>query len=279
MWRAVLLTGMLGLASLVYGAGKPAPSMCAAAIPQQPITPPSKKKIEAKLTEQNKILIIRQVDGDFARAVRPLPSIKSGFRIKPGGKVDEQALQSALMRSLPAAKPGERVQITGIEFHRKSIRVNINGGSHPHKSLRQRIHVSLGLPFPTAQVVKNQPTGLIKVGSTLVVEFGGPVPNITPAQLEKYLSPFLSFADGRSASQIWIDSLPPKFRKAITNHQAAVGMDRTMVLAALGRPGHKVRDFSPSGVMTEDWIYGRPPGRTIFVTFLGNQVIRVKTFP
>jgi hypothetical protein len=277
MRRAVLLSGMLGFASLLFGAGKAALPMRAAATAQQPITPPAKK--ETKLTEQNKILILREVDGDFVRVVRPLPSIKSGFQIKPDGKVDEEALQSALMRSLPAAKAGERVQITGIEFHRKSIRVNINGGSHPHKSLRQRIHFSVGLPIPTAQVIKEQPQGLVKVGSTLVVEFGQPVPNITPAQLEKYLSPFLSFADGRSASQIWVDSLPPKFKNGIANHQAVVGMDRTMVLAALGRPGHKVRDFSPTGVMTEDWIYGRPPGKTVFVTFLGDQVIRVKMFP
>lgn len=268
---------MLGLASLLYGAGKTARPMRAAASSQQSITPPAAK--ETKLTEQNKIQILREVDGDFAQVVRPLPSIKSGFRLKPNGKVDEQALQAALMRSLPAAKPGDQVQITGIEFHRKSIRVNINGGSHPHKSLRQRIHVSVGLPFPIGQMSRNQPQGLIKVGSTLIVEFGRPVPNITPAQLEKYLSPFLTFANGRSASQIWVDSLPPKFKNAIANHQAAVGMDRRMVLASLGRPGHKVRNFSPTGVMTEDWIYGRPPGTTIFVTFLGNQVIRVKTFP
>jgi len=30
------------------------------------------------------------------------------------------------------------------------------------------------------------------------------------------------------------------------------------------------------GVETEDWIYGVPPGKIVFVTFNGNKVIKVK---
>jgi len=30
------------------------------------------------------------------------------------------------------------------------------------------------------------------------------------------------------------------------------------------------------GVELEDWIYGAPPGRVIFVTFHGSKVVRVK---
>jgi len=51
-----------------------------------------------------------------------------------------------------------------------------------------------------------------------------------------------------------------------------------MVLAALGRPEHKVRERTPDGDETEDWIYGSPPARTTFVTFAGDKVIRVEQF-
>jgi hypothetical protein len=55
-------------------------------------------------------------------------------------------------------------------------------------------------------------------------------------------------------------------------------MNHDMVLAALGRPGHKVRERDPDGSETEDWIYGSPPARTTFVTFVGDKVVRVKEF-
>jgi hypothetical protein len=277
MRRASLLVFALGLAAPLLGVGGSSGTMRAEALLQHPPLPPTDS---GHLSERNRIAIVRDVGGEFAKVVKPLPSVKPGFRIKPGDKVDQSALDQALVRSLPAANPGDTVQITGIEFKSKEIFVNINGGSHPHKSLRDRIHISVGMPWPSSsRVVQNQPPGLVKVGSTLILDFGGPVPDVTPAQLKQYLSPFLNFADQRSASQVWVDTLPPEFRKAIAEHRAVVGMSHDMVLAALGRADRKVREFRPDGTQTEDWIYGSPPGTTIFVTFVGDKAIRVKQYP
>ena len=264
----------LGIAAPLFGAGAAGQPARANADIKHPATPAT-----GRLSETDKLEIVRSVDGEFAKVVQALPSVKPGFYLKPGGKINQQALQSALTLSLPAANPGDTVQITGIVFKKKEIRVNINGGSHPHKSLIQRIHMSVGMPWPTGRVMQNQPPGLVKIGSTLIVEFNGPVPNVTPGQLKAYLAPFLSFANQRSAAQNWVESLAPKFQKAIAERKAVVGMNRDMVLAALGRADHKVREFQPDGTETEDWIYGDPPGTTIFVTFIGNQVVRVKQFP
>jgi hypothetical protein len=52
-----------------------------------------------------------------------------------------------------------------------------------------------------------------------------------------------------------------------------------MVIAAVGRPDKKVRERDEDGLETEDWIYGHPPSRTIFVKFAGEKVISVKQFP
>ena len=124
---------------------------------------------------------MRAVDGEFAKVVQPLPSIKPGFKLKPGQKIDQEALQSALMRSLPAANPGDTVQITNIEFHSKEILFEINGGSSPHESWRQRIHISLRGRLTTTRVVKDQPPGLVHLGSALILEFDGPWRTRTPA--------------------------------------------------------------------------------------------------
>ncbi len=271
MRRAGLFVLALGLACPLIGLGAGARSAAA-----QQIRPP----VTTRLSEANKLSIIRYVDGEYAKVVQPLPSVKPGFYLKPGQKLNQKALASALLVSLPAANAGDTVQITGIQFKRKQIVVNINGGSHPHTSFMQRVHVSVGMPWPTpARVVPDQAPGVERIGSTLIVDFGQPVPNITAEQLKSYLAPFLNFNGQRSAAKNWLDTLPPKFRKAIAERKAVVGMDRTMVLAALGRPGHKVRNFPPDGAETEDWIYGEPPGTTIFVTFEGEQVIRVKQYP
>ena len=44
---------------------------------------------------------------------------------------------------------------------------------------------------------------------------------------------------------------------------------------ALGHPDRKYRE-SKDGLDTEDWIYGKPPGKITFVTFNGRKVTRVK---
>ncbi len=53
------------------------------------------------------------------------------------------------------------------------------------------------------------------------------------------------------------------------------GMNHDEVLLALGRPLRKVREVK-EGEETEDWIYGTPPGRIVFVTFKDAKVIKVK---
>ena len=52
-------------------------------------------------------------------------------------------------------------------------------------------------------------------------------------------------------------------------------MDREQVVLALGKPDRKVRE-TVDDMEVEDWIYGTPPGRIVFVTFEGEKVIRVK---
>ena len=282
MWRTglvVLVLGIAGPLSCAAIAGQSAPAISSSSTTSNVQHSPAKPASDSRLSADSKLDIVRNVAGEYANAVQPLPSVKPGFRLTPGKAIDQQALESALIRSIPAANPGDTVQITNIKFGSKEIEVEINGGSNPHQSWRQRIHIQTTSPFPTTQVVKDQPPGLAKLGSTLILDFGRPVPNLTPDELKHYLSPFLNFAGERSAATSWVQTLDPKFQKAIQAHMAIVGMDRDMVIAALGRADHKVREFTPDGTETEDWIYGRPPGTTIFVTFIGESVVKVQSFP
>ena len=116
-------------------------------------------------------------------------------------------------------------------------------------------------------------------GSTLILDFGKPLPDMTPDELKQFLGPLLDFSKQRSATVNWIETLPLEMQAAIKDRKALVGMDREMVVAAMGRPERKIRERDPDGLELEDWIYGDPPSKTIFVTFAGEKVVRVKEFP
>ena len=110
------------------------------------------------------------------------------------------------------------------------------------------------------------------------MDYGRDLPNLTPDDVKRDLSDVLDFSNQRSATANWITTIAPEFQQAIKDHQAVVGMDEDMVIAAMGRPERKVRERGDDGTETEDWIYGNPPAKTIFVTFSGAKVVRVKQF-
>jgi hypothetical protein len=231
-----------------------------------------------RLQPMSRLEIIRFVHGEFARAKRPLPSGKEGFRFQPGKPLDENELRRVLNKGGSAANPGDNVQITQIEFRSHEIFIDINGGGRRKTRLRDRIQISVGGTMPTSTVTSS-PQGYQTVGSTLILDFGKPLPDITADELKGYLSPLLDFSKQRSASVNWVETLPPEIQQAIKDRKAVVGMDRDMVTAAMGRPDKKVRERTEDGLETEDWIYGEPPAKTIFVTFAGEKVIRVKEYP
>ncbi|HEV8383727.1 MAG TPA: hypothetical protein VGQ11_02565 [Candidatus Acidoferrales bacterium] len=241
-----------------------------------------KKEKTAELQPYSRLEIIRYVSGEFARARKPLPGGKYGFRFAPGQPLDEAELRRALNRSGSIANPGDTVQVTQVTFKGKEIVVDINGGGRGRTRLRDRIQISVG---PGTSRADSNPgrssrtAGYQSSGSTLVLDFGKPLPDLTSDDVKNYLSPFLDFSRQRSASVNWVETLPPEFQQAIKERKALVGMDRDMVVAAMGRPERKIRERDPDGLELEDWIYGDPPSKTIFVTFAGEKVIRVKEFP
>jgi hypothetical protein len=235
----------------------------------------SKSSRSVPLQGSSRILLIRYVDGEFAKAVQPLPSGKRGYKVPVGKPINKQSLSDAVRLYGLAASPGDVVQITGMEFRSDEIVVQINGGGKKHFHLRDHLQVGIGdlsSPPPAAYHPEEPP------GATLVLDYGRPIPDMSSDDLKHDLGVFLDFSKQHSAAVNWIDTIPPQFKDAIQDHRAAVGMDSEMVIAAMGRPDHKVRERDPSGTETEDWIYGSPPSKTTFVTFVGDNVIRVKEY-
>jgi hypothetical protein len=206
----------------------------------------------------------------FAR--RPLPLGAHGLVLhangdmNPGGNDYSRALQKFGVSS----KIGDRVVITDVRIESKRIIFDFNGGPEKkHKYLR---HVSVGMG--AAQVPLAQDNGQEPVGSRLTLTFDGPVPEMTADQVKQLISPVLNFTV-KSVIEAYTDSLPPKLKTAILQHQVLVGMDRKMVTYAVGPPERKVRE-QDQGTPFEEWIYGDTPNPTQFVRFSNNRVTRVE---
>ncbi len=227
------------------------------------------------LQPESRLLLIRYVDGEFAKLLKSLPGGKKGFTVWVGKPVDKQKLSDALRLYGTAASEGDTVQITGLEFHAESIVLEINGGSKRHFHWRQHLQVSVGGAATPPPAVSGPPD---VTGATLVLNFGRPLPDMSPDDLKKDLGMVMDFSKQHSSTVNWVDTLPPQFQQAIKDKRAIVGMDSEMVIAAMGRPDKKVRERDDQGVENEDWIYGMPPGPVVFVTFVNDNVIRVKQF-
>jgi len=236
-----------------------------------------------KLQETTKLDLIRYVSGEFARATKALPAGKDGFLLYVGKPLNEQLLDRAVASHGAAVHPGEQAQITKLEFHEHTIVVDVNGGGRGKRRFLDHVQITTsGVPSmrSSSEDQETGPPGLQPgAGSTLFLEFNKSIPDLTPDELKQLLAPILDFAKQRSASVQWFDTLPPDIKKAIQERTARVGMDREMVVAAIGKPGHKVRERDPQGNEIEDWIYGTPPDKTMFVRFTGDRVTSIKQFP
>ena len=102
-----------------------------------------------RLRPESRLELVRFVSGEFARAIKPLPAGKKGFRIKIGEAVDEKALRQAVANNGWAASTGDTVQITRLEFRDREIVVDINGGGRRKTRWRDRIHIQVGGTRPS----------------------------------------------------------------------------------------------------------------------------------
>src|ERR1700741_1550108 len=98
----------------------------------------------ADLRPQSRIEIIRYVSGEFAKVVKPLPAGKKGYKVPVGKPIDDKNLQTALRFQGIAARPGDTVQITSIEFHPKEMVIQVNGGGHKKFNLRDHLQIGMG---------------------------------------------------------------------------------------------------------------------------------------
>lgn len=228
---------------------------------------------DTKLTDDDKIEILRGLMAEYATVKVFLPRSKKPLEFESSGKWDKDKWQDIGREFGPAARVGDIVQITKVGFENDRLVLEINGGMKGGRG-RWYDHVQVGMGGGMAPVNGNQNSSAPS-GTTIALVFEQHVPPVKAAELKKMLAPILDF-EKHSATTNYVETLPAPVQAAIKQKKVIEGMDRDQVLLALGRPRHKERATDKDGNEIEDWIYGDPPGVITFVTFNGSKVVKVR---
>jgi len=246
------------------------------AIPKGRDRPAVDQRSSGKLSPETRLLLVRELSGEFSRAKIALPAGKKPVQLEAGKPLNEAQLKDLIARNGISVNPGDTAQITKMSFGNDQIVFEINGGGKRKKRWYNRVEIGVG---PTTRPISRpSEPGLEPHGCAIVLKFPQSVPEVTSVELKQHLSALLDFSGQRTAAAMWIESLPKEFQEAIKNREAKVGMTEEMVFTAVGRPDRKVRELR-EGVEEEDWIYGNPPSKVTFITFRDHKVVRIQEFP
>ncbi len=219
-----------------------------------------------------RIEIIRGLLREMSVTKVPLPRGKRGVRVDAQGKLDLAEAQKEMHFNGMAMQAGTPAVITKIEFKSNQIIFEVNGGGRSGKKWYQHIEIDGGIgATPIASEQQQTPA----FGSSIAVDFGKALPDLTIPQVKKILSGVLDF-ERHSPTVLYSPNVTPEVKQAIKDHKVIVGMDRDAVLSAKGTPDRRVREVR-NGSEQEDWVYGTPP-HVLFVTFDGDQVVSVKQY-
>ncbi len=226
-----------------------------------------------KLTPRGHRELITAFTAEQGFARRPLPLDPKGLTLHANGALRPEGMdyEEMLQRKGISSKPGDRMVISDIKIEGSRIVFEFNGGpDRKHKYLR---HIQIGAAGGSVPLARDD--GQDPVGSRLNLVFEKCVPEMTADQVKALIQPVIDFSV-KTPIEAYTDTLPPKLKEAILAHQVLVGMDRKMVVYALGSPGKKVRE-EKDGQPFEEWIYGEAPEVTQFVRFQGNRVVQVES--
>src|SRR5580765_6993304 len=230
--------------------------------------------VKAKpMSQQTRLDLVRAYTSELVYAHTTFPIGKKGLTLKNGKVTPEgKDMEQLLAVWGPAVKPGEQMLITNISIKDNRIRLEVNGGSIKKKKWYDHIQIGMGNnTMETPEDPKVNPRG-----SSVEMVFDKYVPEMNPQEFKDLLRPVFDF-DAKSKREAYLETVPPKVKTAIENHDVLVGMNREMVTYSLGRPPRKIREKdAETDVDYEEWIYGEPPKDVHFVRLVGDEVVRVE---
>jgi hypothetical protein len=225
-----------------------------------------------KLAEDQHIELVRGLTAEWATVKAYVPRAKKPLDFDASGTWDKDKWQDVGRELGPVGKVGEMIQVTHVSIEKDTVVLELNHGTKGTGHWYD--HVQVGLGGATNPINQNGQQNVASNGTNIAVRFNKGIGDVTSADIKNMLKPVLDF-DKHTVTENYMDTLPPEIKQAVKEKRAIEGMDRDQVLLALGRPIRKSRE-TKDGEEVEDWIYGEPPGRIMFVTFAANKVVHIK---
>ena len=95
-----------------------------------------------KLAPEERVILTRELTAEYATAKLILPRAKKALPFDIEGHKDEEKWADAHDKHGPAAAVGDQIQITKVEFEKKRIVLEINGGFKGGRKWYERIQIS-----------------------------------------------------------------------------------------------------------------------------------------
>jgi hypothetical protein len=223
-----------------------------------------------ELTAASRMAILRGLIAEYCTVRVGLPLGEKGVILNQEGQIDQTSLTREITQNGTAVKQDTLAQITAMAFRDKEILFEINGGGKKKAKWTDRIEVGMGnRTTPITAADSKQP-----VGSFVTLKFDSKLPDLTVDELRSMLNSVLDFTPVNPLQGVNIP-VPPEYQEAVEAKRAEVGMSADVVRLSMGPPDQKVRE-TKDGVEQEDWIYGKPPLKVIFVTLEDEVVVDVQ---
>jgi len=166
---------------------------------------------DKKLTDDDRIEILRGIMAEYATVKTLLPRTKDPLPFQSDGTYDKQKWAEAGQKFGPAARVGDLVQITKVGFENDKILLEINGGTKVKGHWYDHVQVGMG---NSTHPVSTQQNSNAPGGTNIAVLFNQPIPELKSADIKKMLASVLDF-EKQSATQNLVETLPEPIQKAI----------------------------------------------------------------
>lgn len=226
----------------------------------------------AQVRQADRFEILRVLIADHAAARIVMPLGGHGVRLSEAGVIDENDLAEELGENGRAISPGQVVEITDLKFGDHEIEVELDDGGESKRGFLDRLQVGIGASTtPVRPQSETRPHG-----SKVVLRFDDRVPEILGVEdLRTLLSPVLDFGK-QNFMDSGVESLPLEFQEAVRDKRVVIGMDRSTVTLARGRPSGKSWETNEDGIEEEIWMYDKVGFGADFLTFEDGILVKIR---
>jgi hypothetical protein len=162
-----------------------------------------------KLTEQDRIELMRGLVAEYATVKQLLPRAKKALPFEATGTFDKKAWQTASRQYGPAGRVGDIVQITKVFIEADKLVLQINGGFNGGRRWFDSAQIGGGVGGNGSMTPIGRGDSNAPGGTTIEILFHKPLEPMKAAEVKKMLAPVLDF-EKRSATEIYAEVLPPR---------------------------------------------------------------------